>query len=244
MKWKVFLNGYLNDLRELCEVFRSGTICVFKEEERYFLYYDKFENKETDAEVKNLADKLIKNISGITILKNIIRQPIELDYIEMNLKNGKKRCFKYLSGEVVFTTKTGGTLQGVNKEGKDIIEKPASNLFTEYVAKSLDNEKVKRLFDIILKEKYKWQKLYPILELIQEDFSKNKDEQTAKKGWATKKELSRFTNTSNNPDEIGLDSRHITKRKGKASKDKPMSLAEAEIFINRIANHWLNEKLK
>lgn len=244
MKWKVFLNGYLNDLRELCEVFRSGKICVFKEEERYFLYYDKFENKETDAEVKNLADKLIKIISGVTILNKIIHQPIKLDFIEMNLKNGKKKYFKYLTAKAVITTKMSATLQAFNKEGKEIIEKPTSNLITEYVAKSLDNEEVNKLFDIILKEKYKWQKLYPILELIQKDFSRRKDEQTVKKGWATKKELRRFKNTSNNPDEIGLDSRHIIKRKGEPSKDKPMPLSEAENFINRIANHWLNEKLK
>jgi hypothetical protein len=244
MKWKVFLNGYLNDLKELCEVFRSGKICVFKEEERYFLYCDKFENKETDAEVKNLANKLIKIISGITILKKIIHQPIELDFIQMNLKNGKKKNFKYLTGKVVITTKTSANLQGFNKEGKEIIGKPTHNLITEYVAKSLDNEEVNKLFDIILKEKYKWQKLYPILELIQKDFSRRKDEQTVKKGWATKKELRRFKNTSNNPDIIGLDSRHIIKKKGKPSKDKPMPLSEAENFINRIANHWLNEKLK
>lgn len=244
MKWKVFLNGYLNDLRELCEFFRSGKICVFKEEERYFLYCDKFENKETGAEVKNLADKLIRNINGITILKKIIHQPIELDFIQMNLKNGKKKNFKYLTAKVVITTKTSANLQGFNKEGKEIIGKPTHNLITEYVAKSLDNEEVNKLFDIILKEKYKWQKLYPILELIQDDLGGKQDEQIVKKGWASKKELRRFRDTSNNPDVIGLDSRHIKKRKGKPSKDKPMQLSEAENFINRIANYWLNEKLK
>ena len=243
MKWKVFLNGYLNDLKELCEVFRSGKICVFKEEERYFLYCDKFENKETGAEVKNLADKLIKIISGVAILKKIIHQPIELDFIQMNLKNGKKKNFKYLTSKAVITTKMSATLQAFNKEGKEIIEKPTSNLITDYVAKSLDNEEVNKLFDIILKEKYKWQKLYPILELIQDDLGGKQDEQIFKKGWATKKDLRRFRRTSNDPDEIGLDSRHI-KRKGKPSKDKPMSLSEAENFINKIANHWLNEKLK
>lgn len=244
MKWKVFLNGYLNDLRELCEVFKSGKICIFKEEERYFLYYDKFENIETDAEVKNLAGKLIKIISGITILKKFIHQPIELDFIQMNLKNGKKKNFKYLSGKADITSKTNASLQVFDKEGKEIIGKPASILITEYVAKSLDNEVINKLFDIILKEKYKWQKLYPILELIQEDLGGRQDIQIHKKGWATPKDLRRFRNTSNNPDEIGLDSRHINKRKGEPSKDKPMPLSEAENFINRIANHWLNEKLK
>jgi hypothetical protein len=243
MKWKVFLNGYLNDLKELCEVFKSGKICVFKEEERYFLYCDKFANKETGAEVKNLAYKLIRNINGITILKKIIYQPIELDFIELNLKNGKKKYFKYLSGKIAVTSKTSGTLQVFNKKEKEIIGKPTHNLITEYVAKSLDNEEVNKLFDIILKEKYKWQKLYPILEHIQDDLGGKQDEQIVKKGWATKKELRRFRDTSNNPDAIGLDSRHIKKRKGKPSKDKPMPLSDAEIFINRIANHWLNEKL-
>lgn len=243
MKWKVFLNGYLNDLMELCEVFRSGKICVFKEEERYFLYYDEFEDKEIDTEVKNITNKLIKNISLIAILRKIIRQPIELDFIQMNLKNGKKKNFKYVSGKVDITSKINASLQVFDKEGKEIIGKPASNLITEYVAKSLDNEKINTLFEIIFKEKYKWIKLNQILEFIQKDLSGKQDEQIVKKGWSTKKELRMFRETANNPNVIGLDARHIEK-KGELSKDGPMLLDRAENFINRIANHWLNEKLK
>lgn len=244
MKWKVCINGYLNDLRELCKVFNSDTVCIFKEEERYFLYCDKFENKETGAEVKNLADKLIKFISGIAIFKKIIHQPIELDFIGLNLKNGKKKYFKYLTGKAVITTKMSANLRGFNKDGKEIIEKSTHNLIAEYVVRSLDNKEVNTLFDIILKEKYKWIKLYSILELIQGNLGGRQDEQIVKKGWATKKDLRRFRYTSTDPNEIGLDSRHLVKKKGKPFKDKPMPLSEAENFINRIANHWLNEKLK
>ncbi|GAG50823.1 unnamed protein product, partial [marine sediment metagenome] len=86
-------------------------------------------------------------------------------------------------------------------------------------------------------------KLGNILEFIQKDLSGKQDKQIIKKGWSNKKELRRFRNAVNDPNVIGLDARHI-KREGKPSKDKPMTLDEADNFIDKIANNWLNEKLK
>ena len=83
-----------------------------------------------------------------------------------------------------------------------------------------------------------WVNLYPILEIISADLGG--ESKIRENGWASKKALTRFRGSVNNPAAIGDDARHGVS--SKTPPRKPMTQLEAESFIKSILSNWLRSK--
>lgn len=79
-----------------------------------------------------------------------------------------------------------------------------------------------------------WVNLYKVYELIRDGAG-----DVVKRGWATKGELSRFTQTAQSRDSIGDAARHASKKfKAHAT---PMSLTEATDLVKSLLLNWLED---
>ena len=81
-----------------------------------------------------------------------------------------------------------------------------------------------------------WDRLYKIVEIVEDDVGA-----IDRRGWATKKELSRFSHTANSPKILGRAARHATQRV--RPPKHPMDLVEAEELVKRVLVRWLQGKL-
>ena len=83
-----------------------------------------------------------------------------------------------------------------------------------------------------------WYDLYKVLDVIEEDVGGEKSLEG--KGWASAKELKRFTATANSLGALGLDARHA--RDAWKPPKSPMTLEDAVDLIRRVLNPWLATK--
>src|SRR5262245_12013504 len=77
-----------------------------------------------------------------------------------------------------------------------------------------------------------WANLYKALEVVQDEIGGD----IHRKGWASKRELDRFTQTANSTSAVGRDARHAKRRF--TPPKRPMSLEEADELIRNVLMRW------
>jgi hypothetical protein len=100
---------------------------------------------------------------------------------------------------------------------------------------AFQNPRAPKVLELLSTEEPTGETLYKIYELAEEHPSKRKEFQT--QFGIKKEEFNRFKDAVHNPSVSGEWARHAYQDKPKTSD--PMSKAEAESFVRRIANQWL-----
>jgi hypothetical protein len=81
-----------------------------------------------------------------------------------------------------------------------------------------------------------WGELYKAFEVVQGDVGKIEGH-----GWASEREITRFTRTANHQAAAGREARHA--RMAQIPPRDPMTLEEGRVLIRRIVSSWIGAKL-
>lgn len=81
-----------------------------------------------------------------------------------------------------------------------------------------------------------WTELWKAYEVVRDDVGKIEAQ-----GWASERDLSRFTGTANHQDAAGREARHA--RLATPPVADPMPLEEARALVERVVSLWLNAKV-
>jgi hypothetical protein len=112
-------------------------------------------------------------------------------------------------------------------------------LLKEWVTKSIEDDKIAILFELICSDSNKWYLLYKRLELVQVDLGG--ETKLINKKWVPENEIKLFKHTANCYKAIGIEARHYN---FKRPPSNPMTYPDAKKLIDKINLKWLEERNK
>jgi len=233
MKWQVVLNGNADDLEDLNSIFGSLDLCIFREEDTYFLESASFDKCTNITSLKFEADKLLASINAVKTLVLSVSEPIRRGPIHRIDKGGIRHVYveKTLTGKYDILAR----IPTVSAYGTTV-ELPMNQSMPKWIPLIDSNEKVQRVFDLINQDFNSYVGIYKIIEVVQED----NFPPVIRKG-EFYKEINRFKQTAECYCSIGKYARHAHS-KFKAP-EIPMTINEARDLISKILQIWLNSKI-
>jgi hypothetical protein len=216
-RWLVKLKGASFELEELRAAFSFPFATIIDRDGNYFLESVALSAFQNLSEVLNEARKLVEIVNGAAKLYFDHYGGVEVANSIIGLdEHGGSHPFSFGFG-------TGRPVNESHGDTAAVGRWLARAEHEEHVADAL------RFFAV-----QSWVDLYKVYELIRGDAG-----DVVRRGWATKTELSQFTQTTQNRDSIGDAARHASKRfKAHAA---PMSLSEARDLVKSLLLHWLED---
>ena len=231
----VRLKGHQFDLEELAEHFTSDDLNVRRDEDgHYYLRSSDFDQMSDSSAVEERGRELLEYINGTAkLLFGPGYRAVEFDAAARIEEDGKR--YHTVGTSITISGRSrvsvrptviraDGTIEGVPQpsDSADALVNLADQI--EEVADAL------RFY-----QRGDWINLYKAW-VIASDAAGGAHE-FVNKGWATRKDQSRFTGTAQSRVEIGDDARHASQRY-KAPKD-PMTLEEARTFVQSTIRAWV-----
>jgi hypothetical protein len=228
MDWFVQIEGEQSILQELSMSLNSPELCIFQDNQKYFLKCAEFDILETAENVFHKAKELLPILSGATQLE--LRHPLKLGNVFKRNDDGtlQEFGFGWMSAEC-----PRPFLQAAGEGAK------VSNLADRvpiWFKVAQRDDKVAEALTLFGANELNWVLLYKIYEIIRDNLGgeqifRNK-QQLSKDG------LNRFTQTAQ-PHRHARNSVTINNWK---PHEKPMSFYEAKTFIKYILDNWLRSK--
>lgn len=233
-RWLVRLKGDKFDLEDLPALLHPPELAVIEENGSYYLQSSEFESLTSADEVRKHGIALIEIINGAVKLHRGDFCNVSEDGITRVEDNGK--CHRYLFAEAgIFRMRGKATLTVTTPNGVERkIDRP-TNIGTS-INIAMKHEPVADTLHFFRERS--WNNLYKVYEVIRDDVGGNHT--IIKKGWVSKQELSRFTQTAQSRAVLGDDARHASERCRPPAQ--PMSLSEAESLIRGILMNWMQTK--
>jgi hypothetical protein len=197
--------------------FPGPTVLVGRGERGYFFTFTAFGGMTDAAAVKELAEAKLREMNGASRIVYPAHRAIKLTALERVRADGKHDA--YVFADVAVARAVALPAQ-VLRDGQPV-DSGAPGL-EGWMATAQTEEPVGRALRILGSPPYTWPSLYHALEIIEGDCGAA----IVARGWATRKQLERFTRTANSFAVAGDTARH-GKPKGDPPAD-PMSLADAE----------------
>lgn len=238
MLWQIELEGHVDQLNKLAQIFRFPEAQILQEGERYYLRSDQLEPQLTYREVGLLSEHLLAALNGAIRLTHPEFDPIIRRGFHRLRDDGAKEIVAWIQGDSLL----GGALgiaQVYDNDGQIVQTQPPEDLERIWLRLAISNttvSKVLRLFGNNGND-HDWVSLYRIYEVIKEDVG---TQLMHTDRWTTKSVITNFCRTANHPAAAGDLARHG------ATNDQPppnpMALSEARSLIELLLHRWLDHK--
>jgi len=215
-EWLVRLKGDSFDLQELPTLFVFPEATVIEENGVYYLKSANFNSLIDAGDVLEDARRLLEVINGAAILHLENFMPVQVNNSVTGIDGeGTRHRFSFGYGT-----------------GRPIMKSPqAPAEITGWLKKVKQDKNVEDALRFLCDPD--WINLFKIYEIVRDDVG-----DLGERGWVTKQDIKRFTQTAQSQDALGDAARHASKKY--KPHPKPMSLMEAKSFIRNILLNWLH----
>jgi hypothetical protein len=228
--WRVRLNASQSTSELLEQVMTSRGLRVRRQGKCVYLYSADFEQYSDTVDVLNHANQLLHLASALVILWAGEPGEIRAENAELVHADGSVEGLMASAPITASIWSRGGKAAlGISAFGF-----PSLTLADVIIGLAHSDETARRVLKLTAQTDRSWADLYTILEAIRQDIGG--DQEFSRRKWCTIAEVDRFNQTANTA-EFG---RHA--RDWKPPK-KPMSLPEAQRFVQQIVRAWLSSKV-
>ena len=228
--WKIVLSGDDADLKSLSESFANSDPAILERDGEYLFRWSVLDRLSVAARVQADAEEQIARLSGSASITLGATKPIKV--AGMTLVNDDGSRNNSVSAEGVnwsFRTPVP-TVQSRRADGIEEINRPADPA-KAWLAAAESSDDVARVLRLSAGREHDWVELYRILEIVEAAVGRN-GTTIADAGWATKRQLARFSHTANSPEAAGDTARHGRERT--QPPRRPMSLNDARELIRQV----------
>jgi len=225
-RWKVELIGDAPDTALLAALFTAPELRVLNDEGRFLLEAYELEDFQHHSDVLRVARDIVTRMNGATRLEQGSYRNVKVGPVHEARADGTRATTVFaepatidIRASVFPPTVVGG-----------VMTEPVSNPASRFVEIASRDQDAHEALDLWADPQHNWMNLYKVFEIIQ---SRGR----ASLGGARSKDLSRFTHTANHEKAGGHDARHA--RLGTDPPRDPMSLLEADQFVGRLLESWL-----
>jgi hypothetical protein len=231
-RWRVQLKGEKFDLEDLPELFTAPDLRVVEQEATYFLEAAAFDALQEAGAVQRAAQRLLPMINGAARLQSRSFRNVSLGsrLVESGAE-GEKQHQVLEIGTATVRHKASALLVRIGGEEPEP-PAPGSRDTDKWLGLAATDKDVEEAVKIWGDKPHDWFHLYKILEIIQARAD------IPGSGWASAKDVKRFTWTANHQQAAGEDARHA--RLSREPPPRPMTLSEADALIERILKDWMH----
>ena len=239
--WRVRIDGSPGDLEHLGRHFTSETWRVLLDEsdDRYVFESESFNALTEAQEVLNKAEQEVQALSGVLKILRGSHELLRIDGIYRLREDGKRDYFLFPKS-AVFTSEFGEPTITVTDAAGNIVSPPSPPPRTVRLARLAASDaavsKVLRL--LASPDASAWVGMYRVHEVIEHDLGGLYPMQS--RGWGSAGDLKRFKHSANSVKVGGDSARHG--KEVEAPPMNPMTLPEAEAYLNYVVQAWLTEK--
>lgn len=240
MAWSVVLKGDSDDLSALAKSFCETELAISSVGDRYELTSSKFESLGDAIAIRDLARELVDLVNGGSRLQLGMTTMIQVGPVYWRGENGELSATAFVEPLECHVRVGNRSFISTDIEG-NVTEHHPGDPIKKWIECAKKDSAVADALEF-LSLGTDWYNLYKLLEIVQQDLGGAKNAQCvlSAKGWATKSEVNRFTNSVNNRNAIGREARHA----GTANEPprKPMTHTEASRLVKTILRKWLDFK--
>lgn len=222
-RWEVRVAGDPRALRFACDALIDRPIHLVREDDRYILASDDWNQIAEIAEVRSRSSEFLAMLSGALTLKFEYSPCLEVAQVILRKPDGKPHYFLEIQDSV-----HGHTSDTVRMDPEEISPEQEF-LATLEVAGA--REEALKLLRLVSQPDLKWVELYRISDVVVAAGGTRLLSETAKG------ELNRFRHTANSVGAVGDEARHGHERT--QPPGHPMTLAEARTFVLTWARDWI-----
>ena len=228
--WLVQLTGEKFDLEDLPNCFTVPELKVVEEFDSYYLKSELFDLLQDVNEVRVLAEELRDRMIGAAKLARSNFQPVDLGAVIRQEEDGKRNVYLFPETLVIRSKLSAkATVRG----SRIVPQVPQPAL---WVVLAATDDKVAQALRLWGRGSDDWVKLFKLLEIIESDVGGA----IYSNEWATKAEVSQFTQTANSAEALGDAARHAKKRVPAPSE--PMPIEVARQLLKRLLERWITSK--
>lgn len=246
-RWRVRLKGEAFDLEDLVELISSPDLRVVKAGADFFLESATFERLDRSVDVLEKAQqRIVPRLNGAGKLKRRGFRDVDVvgHLIESTAGGGEMKELVLRGsitprGKVTHVVVQPATLElrarvlapTIVVDGQAMSAEPGTLETDRWLELAERDPDVAEVLEIFGSGPHDWMNLYRVLEII------GGRENIVDSGWASGKEIVRFTRTANHPRAAGPNARHA--RSNVEPPPRPVTPEEGVEFVRRIAVGWL-----
>ena len=236
MEWIIVLLGDESDLKELSKVYTLPDLTIKKIVENDHSYYiltsSHFLPLSPYNSVKEIAQKIVNDLTAGIILQLNSRKAIEIEYISQVDEKGKKAVF--LEATISGSGGIYASLQiGRNDGSVETIH--AAEPIVRWIKIKQKDKNVAKIFQYINQDFNSWANFYNICEVIEKDGFSH-----LQRGGKYRQKVENLRQTANCFLAIGPDARHS--KETIPPPKNPMTQSEAKDFVKMLIYGWLKTK--
>jgi len=231
--WYVRLQGRKYDLQELPRLFSLPDARVCEQDGVYILKSEKFSKVEEASEVLGIATHILELVHGVAKITLGDFEAVKADAVWKLDEEGREHWAKFLSTTVTARASMN-KLSTVLKANDAIDSGQSSPLSNSRLSAALHHDDIAKALHFIREPS--WRNLWKVYEIIKDAVGGIKG--IVQAGWATRGDLSLFSQTAQSDKALGDAARHAAK-KYKAPED-PMSLSRASKLITDLLRYWID----
>jgi hypothetical protein len=242
-RWSVALRGEEQSLRELEMHFAQPDLHVAREDDgAVFLTsteFDSIADGDTDA-IRRRAGELLAVACGSLALEFGSFTPPYIEGVFHTDESGTKHHYARVSAKFRLHADVNARVERVRDDGRiEVVELVAPPPQTSAWARGArSDEDVEDVLAILGRGEVRWHDLYHVFEVVQAETGSAMFD----RGWTTRAEADRFTQTANSRLALGREARHGHK-KVPVPKHGAMKFSDANKFVLRLVRAWLDWKI-
>jgi len=234
-KWLIRLKGEEFDLEDLPALLHFPELAVVEENGFYYLQSSEFELLTSADEVREQGIALIEILNGAAKLHRDNFQDVSEDGVIRVEDDGGRSHYVYLEGSLTIRSKVRPNLTVTTTNGIEKKDDRPTTIET-WIGIAREDKLVADALHFFREDTPF--NLYKVYEIIRDDVGG--EHAMVKKGWVSKPELSRFTQTVQSRNVLGDHARHASEKYKPSAQ--PMSLSEAKLLIRGILLNWMQTK--
>lgn len=222
-EWLARLSGDEYDLKVLSEHLRAPDLNVKKDDDgQYYLRSSDFASIANDDAREKHAARLVRHVNGAAdLLLEGGGFPIELDGMSRIEEDGRRYHSVGSSVHLLYRVRT-------------TIKAASPDEMRSLVFHAGHDSKVADALNFLRRND--WVSLYKAWEMARD--AAGGTHELISRGWAQKRDQSRFTGTVQSREVLGDEARHASEKY--RAPDNPMTLEEARCFVRSVVRAWIN----
>ena len=241
-QWEVQIQGGASELDYLSRHFTTPQICISKDSDsgNHVLCCDTFDACSTSEAVLHLANEQLVIIYGILRFTRDTVQPLRTGAVYRRHTDGHRDIFVHISEGVQARAEFGVLTVSVTDAFGNLIEQqpPPAERAVVIAALAHSDLSLAKAMRLLATDSKDWVALYRIREVIESDVGG--EDMLKKRGWGSAAQMKRFKHSANSVAVAGDAARHG--KEAGLPPSNPMSIVEANAYVNYVLHAWLASK--
>ena len=234
-EWYVRLQGRKCDLQELPKLFSLPDATVCEQDDVYILKSEMFSELEDSNEVFSIATHILELVHGVAKLTLGDFEAVNADAVWKVDEEDHKHVAMVFSETITITARASVSATATVVKANGAIDSDQSSpLSNSRLSAALQHDDIAKAVRFMREPS--WWNLWKVYEVIRDAVGGT--EGIVQAGWATRREISLFSQTAQSDKALGDAARHAAK-KYKAPED-PMSLSRARSLIIGLLCNWVD----